>query len=138
MNFFKEHKSEILIFLSLGLIYFITRLYNLLSLPIFTDESIYIYWAKYIAVNHSHWFMSLIDGKPPLLIWAIAALLIVLPQNLYLLAGRLPSVFAGLISLVGVYYLAVLLFRSKRIGFISSLFYILSPFTLIAKKDGTF
>lgn len=138
MNFFKEHRSEILIFLSLGLIYFITRLYNLLSLPIFTDESIYIYWAKYIAVNHSHWFMSLIDGKPPLLIWAIAALLTVLPQNSYLLAGRLPSVFAGLISLVGVYYLAVLLFRSKRIGIISGLFYILSPFTLFYDRMALF
>jgi len=138
MNFFKEHKSEILIFLSLGLIYFITRLYNLLSLPIFTDESIYIYWAKYIAVNHSHWFMSLIDGKPPLLIWAIAGLLTILPQNLYLLAGRLPSVFAGAISLVGVYYLTVLLFRSKRIGVISSLFYIFSPFILFYDRMALF
>lgn len=138
MNFFRKHKNEIFIFLSLGLIYFFTRLYNILSLPIFTDESIYIYWAKYIAVNHSHWFMSLFDGKPPLLIWEIAAFLTVLPQNMYLLAGRLPSVFAGAVSLIGVYYLAILLFRSRRTAIASSVFYVLSPFILFYDRMALF
>jgi 4-amino-4-deoxy-L-arabinose transferase-like glycosyltransferase len=138
MNFFKKHKLEFIILTTLTTAYFISRFYNILSLPIFTDESIYIYWAKYIAVNHSHWFMSLIDGKPPLLIWAIAVFLTALPQNLYLLAGRLPSVFAGAISLIGMYYLALLLFRSRRVGIISSALYIINPFILFYDRMALF
>jgi len=138
MEFLRKNRNNLLIFLGLGALYFFTRLYNILSLPIFTDESIYLYWAKYIAVNHSHWFMSLFDGKPPLLIWEIAAFLTILPQNMYLLAGRLPSVLAGLIGLIGVYNLAVLLFRSKRIGVVSSLFYVFSPFILFYDRMALF
>ena len=138
MDFFNRHRNNIFILLGLGAVYFFTRLYKILFLPIFTDESIYIYWAKYIATYHSHWFISLTDGKPPLLIWAITILLSFFPSHLYLLAGRLPSVFAGAISFVGVYYLSLLLFRSKKIGLIASLLYILSPFTLLYDRMALF
>src|SRR5687767_14962665 len=92
------------------LFYLITRLYNLLLLPLFTDESIYIYWAKVIEDTHAQWFISLTDGKPPVLIWIISILLNIFPSEWYLLAGRLPSVFTGMISLVGIYALTDLLF----------------------------
>jgi hypothetical protein len=70
-NFFKFHKADIIILSGLGFVYLLTRLIALLKLPIFTDESIYIYWAKFIDSYHSHWLISITDGKPPLLIWVL-------------------------------------------------------------------
>ncbi len=119
-------------------IFLITRLYHILLLPIFTDESIYIYWAKTIVVEHAHWLISLTDGKPPLLIWMIASFLLVLPHNLYLLAGRLPSVLAGFVTLVGTYKLTYLLFQSKRAAAIAAFLYILIPFTLFYDRMALF
>jgi 4-amino-4-deoxy-L-arabinose transferase-like glycosyltransferase len=138
MYFFRKRELIGFTFTFLLIIYFISRLYNILLLPIFTDESIYIYWAKYIAINHSHWFLSLTDGKPPLLIWGIASLLTIFPQDWYLLAGRLPSVISGCISLFGLYFLAKLLFRSRGIALISALLYIINPFTLFYDRMALF
>ena len=46
-----------------------TRLTKLTLIPIFTDEAIYLRWAQ-IALGDPRWrFISLIDGKQPLLIW---------------------------------------------------------------------
>ena len=119
-------------------LFLVSRLYNILLLPIFTDESIYIYWAKLIATEHSHWLISLSDGKPPLLIWLIASLLTVLPSNLYLLAGRLPSVAAGLITLIGIYKLTNFLFASQKAALIASFLYVITPFTLLYDRMALF
>ncbi len=80
-------------------VFLFSRLYNLTLLPIFTDESIYIYWAKVIESSHDQYFISLTDGKPPLLIWMISVFLTILPDSWYLVAGRLPAVIAGLVVL---------------------------------------
>lgn len=118
------------IFIFLALLFFLTRLYNLTLLPIFTDESIYLYWAKFIATHHSNWFMSLTDGKPPLFIWIIAIFLKIFPSNMYLFAGRFVSVLAGGIALIGIYKLSVFLFGSRKTGVIAVLLCILNPFML--------
>lgn len=112
-------------------LFFATRLFNLTVLPIFTDESIYIYWAKYIATVRSHWFLSLTDGKPPLLIWMISFLLTILPHSFYLVAGRLPSVVSGLIGLIGIYKLAKILLNSEKAGVIAAALFIINPFILL-------
>ncbi|QQG40982.1 MAG: glycosyltransferase family 39 protein [Candidatus Levyibacteriota bacterium] len=119
------------LFFLLALLFLFTRLYNLTLLPIFTDEAIYIYWAKYIATFHSHFFMSLTDGKPPLFIWFIALLLQVFPQDIYLAAGRLISVIAGGATIVGIYKLTNLLFSSKKIAYLAVFFSIMNPFMLL-------
>ncbi len=129
-------KEKILV--GLLILYGITRLYHLTLLPMFTDESIYIYWAKYIQETHAHWFISLYDGKPPLLILMITALLTVLPHDWYLIAGRLPSVFAGAMCLVGIYKLSLLLFQSKRVGIIAACIYIVFPFNLFYDRMALF
>lgn len=118
----------------LGVLYFFTRLYSLTLLPIFTDEAIYIYWAKFIATTQSHWFIALTDGKPPPLTWIIGILLTIFPQDWYLIAGRLPSVFFGFITLVGTYKLAQLLFHSRKAAFIASLLVVFSPFMLVYER----
>lgn len=118
--------------------YFATRLHNLTLLPIFTDESIYLFWAKTIATTNSQFFISLTDGKPPLLIWAITLLLKILPSDWYLVAGRLPSVFAGFLGLLAMYGLAKELFHSKAASIIASLLLIISPFILIYDRLALF
>lgn len=131
LRFLREQR---IIFWLLIISYFFTRLYNLTLLPIFTDEAIYIYWAKFIVTTHSHWFIALTDGKPPPLTWIIGVLLTIFPQDWYLFAGRLPSVFFGLITLVGAYKLPQLLFQSQKVALLSMLFLVLSPFMLTYER----
>jgi len=119
-------------------VYLFTRLFNLLILPIFTDESIYIYWAKVIEDTQSQFFISLTDGKPPLLIWMIAFLLRILPSDLYLLAGRLPSVLSGLLALIAIYKFTELLFSSRRAAVIAGLLSIINPMTLFYDRMALF
>lgn len=126
----------LLIFLCLG--YLFTRVYNLLLLPIFEDETIYIYWAKVVATTHAQWFISLTDGKPPLLIWLIGIFLTLFPQNLFLLAGRLPSVMAGLLSMLAMYGIGKELFKSERVGLLSAFLYLIFPFALVYDKLALF
>lgn len=126
------------IFILLVVLYLLTRLLNLTILPIFNDESIYLYWAKLIDTTHAHLFISLTDGKPPLLIWIMAVFLKLFPSFLYLLAGRLPSVIMGLISLFGIYALTSLLFHSRKTSLLAALLYIVSPFALVYDRMALF
>lgn len=114
---------------SLVTLFFIARLINLTLLPIFTDEAIYLRWAQ-IAKNDASWrFISLTDGKQPLFVWLTMVSMKFLKDQLF--AGRLVSVLAGLASMVGIFLLGSQLFKSKKVGLLSSLLYFLCPFTLM-------
>jgi 4-amino-4-deoxy-L-arabinose transferase-like glycosyltransferase len=121
-------KHPVFIVFILTALYFLTRVYNLLSLPIFTDEAIYTRWAQ-IAYSDSNWrFISLVDGKQPLFIWlSIISMKFVSDP---LLATRLVSVFSGFLTMVGLYFLGKELF-SKKVGLLASLIYIIYPFSLV-------
>lgn len=119
---------NIIIFLTS--LFLFTRLYNLTLLPIFTDESIYIYWAKFIGSTYSYWFISLTDGKPPLFIWIMASFLKIFPAGFYLFVGRFISVLAGAIVIIGVYKLTLILFNSKKTAFFAVFLCIINPFIL--------
>jgi hypothetical protein len=84
------------------LLAFVLRYTKLLGMfPILVDESIYLRWAQIIE-QQGQWFISLLDGKPPLSYWMLA-----LPR--FVSAGdplwqaRFLSVLAGLLSTVGVF-----------------------------------
>src|SRR6266705_3402180 len=65
MGYFKKYWLSLSVVL-LVVLFFITRFFNILSLPIFTDEAIYIRWAQ-IALHDANWrFISLTDGKQPM------------------------------------------------------------------------
>ena len=119
-----------LFFLLVVILYLLTRLFNLSLLPIFMDETNYIYWAKGVAASNAHWFVSLSAGKPFPLIWFMVLFIKILPSDAYLLAGRLPSVVFGLMTLLGTYKLASFIFESKRVGYLAAFLYVLVPFTL--------
>lgn len=96
------------------MLFFITRLINIMSLPIFTDEAIYIRWSQ-IAKQDAAWrFISLTDGKQPLFIWITMNIMRVVDDPL--LAGRLVSVFAGFGTLLGSMLLSAEIFKKKRTG----------------------
>ena len=145
MRFTRNHTLFILSLLGISALYFCLRLSNILSLPLFTDEAIYVRWAQ-IAAQDANWrFISLTDGKQPMYVW-IAALLL----NFFrdpLLAGRMVSVLAGYGVTIGLFFLGSEIFRDKNkdsaypifsftkktvtIGIIASLFYVLYPFGLV-------
>lgn len=119
-------------FLWLGLLtifYFALRFTNLTSLPIFTDEAIYIRWSQ-IGANDASWrFISLTDGKQPLFTWFMMAALRVIKDPL--IAGRTVSVVSGFFGMLGMFALGYEVFKSKRIGLIASFLYVISPFALM-------
>jgi len=125
----KENKNNLYLFLFLLIIYILTRLIGIMSLPMFTDEAIYTRWAQ-IAHNDWDWiFISLTDGKQPLFIWA--DLLIMYFVTDPLLAGRLVSVIAGFISMLGLYFAGDEIFKNKKVGLTASALYVLFPFALV-------
>lgn len=129
MVFIKKHLSFILIWIGLIAAYFSTRLYNILSLPIFTDEAIYIRWSQ-IAKQDAAWrFISLTDGKQPSFVWLNMITLKLFDDPL--LAGRIVSVAAGFLGMVGIFFLASELFKSRKIGFITAALYVIYPFSLV-------
>ncbi len=119
---------DILIISILILIFCLTRLINLDKFPIFSDEGIYIHWAK-VAWHDAAWrFVSLTDGKQPLQTWGTIPFLKLFPDNA-LLAGRLFSVASGFAGLVGMISLLFYLF-GKKTAIIGGFIYVFTPYFL--------
>src|SRR3989344_5435308 len=126
---YARYKREIFGLLLLFLLYFALRLISLTSLPIFTDEAIYLRWAQ-IALNDSTWrFISLTDGKQPLFVWATMVFMKFIDDPL--VAGRLVSVVSGFATLIGLVLLSYELFKNKLVSFITGLIYIVYPFAQV-------
>lgn len=88
------------------------RFWNLNSLPIFADESIYIRWSQVMRAESSLRFLPLSDGKQPLFMWATIPLLKFISDPL--VAGRTLSGLAGLATIAGVGLASHLLFKKSR------------------------
>src|SRR3989337_446969 len=96
--------------------------------PIFGDEAIFIRWAQIMRAEPTLRFIPLSDGKQPLYMWAIIPLLKLISNPLF--AGRIMSVFTGMGSLVGVFVLTQILFRSTKASLLASLVYAISLFVV--------
>lgn len=117
-------------YLLLGIIlviYFLSRLINLNSLPVFGDEAIYVRWAQIIKSVDTLRFVPLTDGKQPLFMWLNAALLKFVSDPL--IAGRLVSVFAG----AGILTTLFLITGNITASFI----YLLLPFSFFFDRLAT-
>lgn len=119
---------EVLLLVIISLITFATRITNLLNVPIFTDEAIYIRWAQIGLHDPVHRYISLTDGKQPLLTWLMYPALSIFSDPLF--AGRFVSVVASVFTVIGIYFVCRKLFGRKA-AFFSALIYIISPFPLI-------
>lgn len=101
--------------------YLLTRLYNLMSLPIFNDEAFFIWVGRQIASNPVHnLFLNFSDGKEPLFFWLSA-----LTPTLFL--GRLAAVLLGFAGLVAIYKLS-----QKSLAAVAV--FIVSPFLLFYQR----
>lgn len=129
MGIIKRYRYEVLLGSALLIVYFILRLTHILSLPIFTDEAIYVRWAQ-IAKQDAAWrFISLTDGKQPMFTWVTMILMRFIRYPL--LAGRITSVLGGVGSTLGMFFLTRELFKNRWIGFLAAAVYIFSPFSLV-------
>ena len=125
----QRFRREIFGVLLLVVLYLAFRSINLTSLPIFTDEAIYLRWAQ-IALNDPTWrFISLVDGKQPLYVWFAMIF-----QNFIsdpLVAGRLVSVVSGLFTLLGLVLLSYEVFKNKTVSFFTGILYVVFPFAQV-------
>src|SRR3990167_7652447 len=128
-NFVKKHKLELIIAVLLTFAYFFLRLYRIMSLPIFTDEAIYTRWSQIARFDAGWRFISLTDGKQPLFVWLDVISMKII--NDPLLSGRIVSVFAGFLTMIGLFFLGREIFKNRWIGILSAFLYLIFPFALV-------
>lgn len=129
MKLLRKFSLDIVVSISLLASYLFLRVTHLLSLPLFTDEAIYVRWAQ-IAKQDAAWrFISLTDGKQPMFVWWAIGFMKFFHDPL--LAGRMVSVTAGLLTTIGLFFLGREIFKNKWVGFITAGLYVLYPFGLV-------
>lgn len=98
--------------LGISILYLVTHLPGLLTLPVFADEAIYIRWSQLILDDPTRYaFFSMADGKPPFFFWITALVLPFFSNPLF--AGRLISLVAGIASVFVVGKIVRLCTQSK-------------------------
>lgn len=123
-----KSKKPFLILLSALIVFFGLRLASLTRIPVFVDEAIYIRWSQIMRHEPSLRFLPLSDGKQPLFMWATIPSLKLF--NDPLVAGRMVSVFAGVMSLFGIAFLTFVLTENLLLASLSSLIYAVLPFSV--------
>lgn len=104
---------------------------NLLALPIYLDEGIYIYWAYLFSLDPALAYVSMQDGKTPLFMWITA--LLNQPFNNLLFTGRLVSVFASTITLISFLIIGAKILNKKNLIIIFFLF-LITPFNVLFSR----
>lgn len=132
MSLIKKYSNEIFVSIGLTIAYFITRLVNLMVVPMFTDEAIYTRWSQIARFDGAWRFISLTDGKQPSFVWLDMIFMRFFSDPL--MAGRIVSVVSGFFGMVGIFFLASEIFKNKKLGFIASALYIIYPFSLVYDK----
>ena len=108
--------------------FFVSRFYFLTLLPIFTDEAVYLHWAKMAGQDSANfWISLLVDNKKPLQVWLSTINFYFFSDPLF--AGRTVSILAGGLSLIGLFQIGKAL-HSSRLGWLLAFLYIVSPYHL--------
>lgn len=124
-SFLRRHGFAIALALLL-LLYFACRLLNLLIIPIFADEAIYLYWSQLISSEPSRYlFYPLNDGKTPLFIWLLLPFIKFFSDPLF--AGRFLTIFFGAAQLILQVKLTSLFIKSRLWQYWSGLLIIFLP-----------
>lgn len=111
-------------FLLLIFFYLTFRITNILTPPVFNDEAIYLDWGWRETHNVGYLYYSLYDAKQPFLMWIFGIMQHIIPDPLF--AGRIVSVFTGLLTLVGIFKISERLFN-KNTAFLASILYTIIP-----------
>ncbi len=120
--------QDLLVFVFLVIGYFLSRLINLTSLPVFADEAIYIRWSQVMTTEPTLRFLPLSDGKQPLFMWLTIPFLKVFADPLF--AGRFVSVLSGFLTMFGLGGLVYFLRKSVKFSLLTMFLYIVTPYTL--------
>lgn len=108
------------------------RFVNLNSWPIFADEAIYVRWAQVMKAESSLRFLPLSDGKQPLYMWTMIPFLKVFSDPL--IAGRALSGVTGIISVLGVGFLAYLFTKNVNRGLVAAGIYAVVPYSVLFSR----
>lgn len=127
-KFFGEWKWTILALIGILCLAFFLRFFNLTLLPVFADEAIYIRWSQIMASEATLRFLPLSDGKQPFYMWVLMFFVERFSDPLFI--GRLLSVLSGIGTLLGIFALSFLLFKSKKVSLVAALIWAISPFGL--------
>ncbi len=132
-----KSKNKLLLpsLLLLTLVYFASRLQNLITLPIFGDEAIYVRWSQVIQNVETLRFIPLTDGKQPFFMWLTIPFFKIFTDPLY--ASRFVSVISGFKICFLLYLTSCLILnyysKTKTLdAFIKESLVKNFPFTLIA------
>lgn len=123
----KINLKNSLILLFICIVFLVSRIWNLISLPVFGDEAIYVRWAQIIRSVDTLRFIPLTDGKQPLFMWLNAISLRLISDPL--ISGRLISVFSGLGILVTLFLISH--------SYLPSLIYLFLPFAFFFDRLAT-
>lgn len=129
MKLLSSYKKQIIFFTGIFLLFLFSRIYRIETLPLFTDEAIYVRWSQIARYDAAWRFISLTDGKQPSFVWIAMNIMRVVKDPL--LAGRLVSVLSGFFSLIGMFFLAKEVFKNRRVGYIASVLYLIFPMALV-------
>ncbi len=110
-----------------SVLYFLTHLISLTSLPVFADEAIYIRWAQLIIDEPLRYaFFPLNDGKTPLFIWLLIPFQYIFSDQLF--AGRFLAVLIGFLQMLLIGALVKKLGGSRTSQILSQLLVLFLPF----------
>lgn len=129
MKTYSVSHKHLIVSIGLAILYVLTRLLLLTNFPMLNDESIYLYWAQQIVDDSKNLMVPLSEGRQPLFIWMISWYMRVFQDPL--LAGRLVSVSAGLVTLLGVFLVTKEIFKKTSYAIAAGILYIASPFSLV-------
>lgn len=128
MKIIKEWKWSLLALTLILILGFLVRFTNLVALPVFADEAIYIRWSQVMKSESTLRFLPLSDGKQPLFMWLTIPFLKIFSDPL--IAGRFTSVYAGLGTIMGIFFASYVVFKDKRVSLLASLLYAVVPFAV--------
>lgn len=117
-------KLNILFIFIIVFLFISLRFINIIAIPIFNDEAIYLDWSWRQFFTANDLFYSLYDAKPPFLLWLFGFAGLFSPS--LVLAGRVVSIFFGFLTLLGIYFVAKQLY-SKQTALLASVAYIVIP-----------
>ncbi len=120
--------ATVKLFLLALALFFLLRLPFLTRIPVFVDEAIYIRWSQIMRNEPSLRFLPLSDGKQPLFMWATMPALKFIHDPL--VAGRVVSIFAGLISATGLAVFVYVIWGNLFVAGLSALLYAVLPFSV--------
>jgi 4-amino-4-deoxy-L-arabinose transferase-like glycosyltransferase len=120
-----ESRRKLPAFVALGTFYLASRFFHLDALPMFLDESIYLFWARRIVTDGRIW-RPLADGKS-LQTWILALVVPWVEDPLWW--GRAVSVAAGAVGMWAAWALGRRL-RDEWAGIVAASLYAICPFAL--------